>query len=149
MQVELPAPRKSIGVEVNYGVRFQGMTDAISFLEELSTEVESRMAIGGSRGRTVTLKLKRCVRAVLSLSYSAFVIFLLATSACSQFTPCHNIYSISQVATLRPAFALFRISCSGDSHNWQFDVIDHIRSNDFRRQVADCCSSTKRLVSIN
>lgn len=58
-QVEVPGPRKSIGAEVNYGIRFQGISDAVKFLEDLSTEVESRMAIVGARGRTITLKLKR------------------------------------------------------------------------------------------
>jgi DNA repair protein REV1 len=61
LQVEVPGPRKSVGAEVNYGIRFSEHSDAVAFIRDLSEEVEKRLAIAGARGRTVTLKLKRCV----------------------------------------------------------------------------------------
>lgn len=39
--VALPAPRKSIGAEVNWGVRFQSQQDALVFVEDLAGEVGS------------------------------------------------------------------------------------------------------------
>lgn len=59
MQVELPTARKSVGAEVNYGIRFSTDADATAFLHELSKEVAKRLSLCGARGRTVTLKLKR------------------------------------------------------------------------------------------
>lgn len=59
LQVSLPAARKSIGAEVNYGIRFQTQQHASTFLEGLSREVAKRLAFCGSRGHTITLKLKR------------------------------------------------------------------------------------------
>lgn len=59
LQVSLPASRKSIGAEVNYGIRFQTQQHASTFLEGLSREVAKRLAFCGSRGHTITLKLKR------------------------------------------------------------------------------------------
>jgi len=64
LQVEVPGPRKSVGAEVNYGIRFESLAAAHKLLEELSHEVESRMALAGAKGRTVTLKLKRCASAL-------------------------------------------------------------------------------------
>eukprot|EP00892_Ulva_mutabilis_P005096 jgi/Ulvmu1/2959/UM149_0042.1 len=58
-QVELPSARKSIGAEVNYGIRFATDADATAFLHELSKEVARRLDLCGARGRAVTLKLKR------------------------------------------------------------------------------------------
>lgn len=59
LQVSLPAARKSVGAEVNYGIRFQTQDHAASFLNGLSIEVSKRLAFCNSRGKTVTLKLKR------------------------------------------------------------------------------------------
>lgn len=59
LQVELPTARKSVGAEVNYGIRFSTDADAIAFLYELSKEVAKRLDLCGARGRTITLKLKR------------------------------------------------------------------------------------------
>lgn len=58
-QVELPSARKSVGAEVNYGIRFATDDDATAFLRELSKEVAKRLDLCGARGRAVTLKLKR------------------------------------------------------------------------------------------
>jgi DNA repair protein REV1 len=58
--VEVPGPRKSVGAEVNYGIRFREHEHAVAFISELAGEVEKRMNIANARGRTVTLKLKRC-----------------------------------------------------------------------------------------
>lgn len=60
LQVEVPGPRKSVGAEVNYGIRFAALADATKFIGELAQEVEKRMAICGAKGRTITLKIKRC-----------------------------------------------------------------------------------------
>ena len=49
--------RKSIGAEVNYGIRFKTGDDCAQFLEQLSAEVGSRMEKAGVRGRCITLKL--------------------------------------------------------------------------------------------
>uniref|UniRef100_A0A383W0I0 DNA polymerase kappa n=1 Tax=Tetradesmus obliquus TaxID=3088 RepID=A0A383W0I0_TETOB len=58
-QVEPPKARRSIGADVNWGVRFDSDADADKFLRELCTEVASRLAAAGTRARTITLKLKR------------------------------------------------------------------------------------------
>ena len=73
MQVEVPGPRKSVGAEVNYGIRFAAEQDATAFITELAGEVEKRMAICNARGRTVTLKLKRCSPADPSTYSAGFV----------------------------------------------------------------------------
>ena len=55
--LNLAQERKSIGAEVNYGIRFKTGGDCAHFLDQLSAEVASRMEKAGLRGRCVTLKL--------------------------------------------------------------------------------------------
>lgn len=49
---------KSVGAEVNWGVRFNENKDADHFLVNLSKEVSLRLQGCGLQGRTITLKLK-------------------------------------------------------------------------------------------
>ncbi|XP_068083835.1 DNA repair protein Rev1 isoform X2 [Anabrus simplex] len=49
--------RKSVSAEINYGIRFTEQTQADTFLQQLATEVESRLNSIGMRGQCVTLKL--------------------------------------------------------------------------------------------
>ncbi|BBN18674.1 DNA repair protein REV1 [Marchantia polymorpha subsp. ruderalis] len=58
-EVQPAQERKSIGAEVNWGVRFECMDDAQKFLVTLSNEVASRLQSAGSCGRTITLKIKK------------------------------------------------------------------------------------------
>ncbi|KAL4443032.1 hypothetical protein ABPG77_008523 [Micractinium sp. CCAP 211/92] len=51
--------RKSVGAEVNYGLRFSTQDDAWKVLDDLAGEVQERLRRAGVKGRTVTLKLKR------------------------------------------------------------------------------------------
>ena len=55
--LNLAQERKSIGAEVNYGIRFKTGEDCAHFLDRLSAEVAARMEKAGLRGRCVTLKL--------------------------------------------------------------------------------------------
>ena len=55
--LNLAQERKSIGAEVNYGIRFKTSGDCAQFLDQLSAEVGARMEKAGLRGRCVTLKL--------------------------------------------------------------------------------------------
>ena len=55
--LDLAQERKSIGAEVNYGIRFKTGDDCAQFLDQLSAEVASRMERAGLRGRCITLKL--------------------------------------------------------------------------------------------
>ncbi|XP_042384403.1 DNA repair protein REV1-like isoform X2 [Zingiber officinale] len=50
---------KSIGAEVNWGIRFNDMTDCNHFLINLCKEVSLRLQGCGVQGRTVTLKVKK------------------------------------------------------------------------------------------
>ncbi|XP_074582467.1 DNA repair protein REV1 isoform X2 [Curcuma longa] len=50
---------KSIGAEVNWGIRFNDMTDCNHFLINLCKEVWLRLQGCGVQGRTVTLKVKK------------------------------------------------------------------------------------------
>lgn len=58
-RVEGPKPRRSVGAEVNWGVRFETPEDPGKFVASLAVEVATRMQQGGVHGRTITLKLKR------------------------------------------------------------------------------------------
>ncbi|BFZ23118.1 hypothetical protein BsWGS_26157 [Bradybaena similaris] len=49
--------RKSVSAEVNYGIRFSKATEAVTFLQDLSSEVKRRMDAIGVKGRSFTLKL--------------------------------------------------------------------------------------------
>lgn len=51
--------RKSVGAEVNWGVRFRSNADADKFLQELAAETSSRLTTAGVKGRCFTLKIKR------------------------------------------------------------------------------------------
>ncbi|CAN1763570.1 DNA repair protein REV1 [Linum perenne] len=48
---------KSIGAEVNWGVRFKALEDSYRFLADLCKEVSLRLQGCGARGRTFTLKV--------------------------------------------------------------------------------------------
>ncbi|CAN1289239.1 DNA repair protein REV1 [Linum perenne] len=50
---------KSIGAEVNWGVRFKALEDSYRFLADLCKEVSLRLQGCGARGRTFTLKIKK------------------------------------------------------------------------------------------
>lgn len=50
--------RQSIGAEINWGIRFSSMEDAVRTLERLSEEVEARLRQTSAKGRCVALKLK-------------------------------------------------------------------------------------------
>ncbi|PON58092.1 DNA repair protein, Rev [Trema orientale] len=50
---------KSIGAEVNWGVRFKDLKDSQNFLSNLCKEVSLRLQGCGVRGRTFTLKIKK------------------------------------------------------------------------------------------
>ena len=56
-QLEYDHVRKSIGIEVNYGIRFTTWDEVQLFLERLSEELSSRMKRLSLEGRSVTLKL--------------------------------------------------------------------------------------------
>jgi predicted transcriptional regulator len=55
--------RKSIGAEVNWGVRFGSWDRAEVFVRDLCAEIEARLRTAGMLGKTVTFKMlkKRCV----------------------------------------------------------------------------------------
>eukprot|EP00752_Nemacystus_decipiens_P004206 g3844.t1 len=57
--VQAPPERKSIGAEVNYGVRFDTHAQADGFLSELAVELSRRMATEGVLGRALTLKIMK------------------------------------------------------------------------------------------
>uniref|UniRef100_A0A7N0TNI1 DNA repair protein REV1 n=1 Tax=Kalanchoe fedtschenkoi TaxID=63787 RepID=A0A7N0TNI1_KALFE len=50
---------KSVGAEINWGVRFRDLKDTWHFLEDLCREVSLRLQGCGMCGRTFTLKLKK------------------------------------------------------------------------------------------
>jgi len=56
-KLELEQVRKTVGAEVNYGIRFTGWEDARQFLLQLAGEVSERLERLGTRGRCITLKL--------------------------------------------------------------------------------------------
>lgn len=53
------APRKSIGAEVNYGIRFQEMEQATVFISKFCKEVCRRMMEVCVKGSHVTLKVRK------------------------------------------------------------------------------------------
>lgn len=57
--VEVPKGRKSVGAEVNWGIRFEKEKDPEDFLGNLAKEVEQRLNQSGVKGRTITVKIKR------------------------------------------------------------------------------------------
>ncbi|GAB4820844.1 hypothetical protein N2152v2_007890 [Parachlorella kessleri] len=58
-EVEPPKARKSVGAEVNWGIRFTDDEEAAKFVDGLAGEVHQRLSAAGVRGRTITLKVKR------------------------------------------------------------------------------------------
>ena len=56
-QLKLAAERKSISVDLNFGIRFQSQSDAESLLRNLSEELEKRAGEAEVVGGTLTLKL--------------------------------------------------------------------------------------------
>ncbi len=58
-RVEPPGARKSLGAEINYGVRFERAEEPAEFVATLAREVAARLLAAGVCGRTVTLKLMR------------------------------------------------------------------------------------------
>jgi nucleotidyltransferase/DNA polymerase involved in DNA repair len=58
-RVEPTLDRKSVGAEVNWGVRFGTKEDATAFLKTLAGEVAARAVAAGVTARTITLKVKR------------------------------------------------------------------------------------------
>eukprot|EP00850_Spirogloea_muscicola_P002658 SM000010S04296 [mRNA] locus=s10:703471:709607:- [translate_table: standard] len=57
--VQAAQDRKSIGAEVNWGVRFKSEMDGHNFLEGLVREVCARLAEASMKGRTFTIKAKK------------------------------------------------------------------------------------------
>jgi DNA repair protein REV1 len=58
-QVQTAQELKSIGAEVNWGVRFNNLADVHHFLMNLSREVSMRLQDVSMQGRTFTLKVKK------------------------------------------------------------------------------------------
>ena len=58
---EARPPRRSVGAQVTWGVRFVEPAEAAAFIEKLAAEVSDRMRKLKLRGRTVTLKVLRAV----------------------------------------------------------------------------------------
>ena len=56
-KLELDHVRKTVSVEVNYGIRFKNWEEAERFLKQLSEEVSSRMKKLNVIGKNITLKL--------------------------------------------------------------------------------------------
>jgi len=54
-----PAGRKSIGAEVNWGVRFQSKADTNKFLFSISKQISERMKASNVNGKSLTIKIKR------------------------------------------------------------------------------------------
>ncbi len=54
-QIQPRRRRKSIGVDVNYGIRFDNQRDVLMFIDRMCKEVIGRL--GGREGKQVTLKL--------------------------------------------------------------------------------------------
>ena len=52
-------PRKTVGAEVNWGIRFEEEPQVAKFLTDLAAEVAKRMRDAGAVGRTITLKVRR------------------------------------------------------------------------------------------
>ncbi|URE45778.1 impB/mucB/samB family C-terminal domain [Musa troglodytarum] len=57
--VEVVQERKSVGAEVNWGIRFNNLTDCHHFLVNLCKEVSLRLQGCGLQGRAITLKVKK------------------------------------------------------------------------------------------
>jgi len=51
-------PRKTVGAEVNWGIRFEEESQVHKFLNDLAAEVARRLQEAGAAGRTITLKVR-------------------------------------------------------------------------------------------
>ncbi|KAI9004798.1 hypothetical protein BC832DRAFT_67826 [Gaertneriomyces semiglobifer] len=51
--------RKTVGAEINWGIRLQEMAQVERFLRSFCDEVSERLATAGVKGRSITLKLKQ------------------------------------------------------------------------------------------
>lgn len=58
-EVNIPNARKSVGAEVNWGVRFDSTSDAENFLRSIASQISGRLKEMGMRGRSLTLKVKK------------------------------------------------------------------------------------------
>lgn len=56
-KLKLASERKSISVDLNYGLRFQSQSEAESLLQNLTRELEKRASEAGVVGGTLTIKL--------------------------------------------------------------------------------------------
>ncbi|GAB6019807.1 hypothetical protein CHUAL_001350 [Chamberlinius hualienensis] len=57
-EIKKQIKRNSVSSEINYGIRFQQISEVRQFLDNLSHEIESRLKAIDSMGKTITLKLK-------------------------------------------------------------------------------------------
>ena len=64
--------RRSVGCEINWGIRFEREEDATEGLGRIATEVAKRMKECQVSGRTITVKVKRRKVSSLSLFSSLF-----------------------------------------------------------------------------
>ena len=54
----LAAPRRTIGAEVNWGIRLATQTEAVQLIDRIASDVSTRLASARVRARALTLKLK-------------------------------------------------------------------------------------------
>lgn len=58
LKFDQASARKSVSVEVNYGIRFEEWSKVESFLHELSQETSNRLRNINAKGKSITLKIK-------------------------------------------------------------------------------------------
>ena len=56
----LAAPRRTIGAEVNWGIRLATQAEAVQLIDRIAADVSTRLATARVRARALTLKLKLC-----------------------------------------------------------------------------------------
>ena len=56
--LELDAPRKTVGLDVNWGVRFSSRENMLEFMQGLSQELQQRLVSAGVQARHFTLKVR-------------------------------------------------------------------------------------------
>jgi hypothetical protein len=61
--VEPSGARKTVGCEINYGVRFDGQADADRFVDELAAQARARTCAPGERGGSMVAR-QRLLRTV-------------------------------------------------------------------------------------
>lgn len=112
--LQLPTPRKSVGAEVNWGLRFHEQSGVELFLKQLSEEVFKRCREAGVHGRTVTLKLKKRT-AGEDIEPSKF----LGCGRCDNISKSYtftNIISSSDMISIK-VLNLFQSLCNGTTPN--------------------------------